>query len=312
MLEVATDPNVPPLPPDVSVRQASAYFKALLRGDPEALAIIKTTVRETWDGWFPPGEKRQMKLPLTLPGICWPLHATVGHIAVTTPQITGHFNAGAGLDAIVVCDLVPAGKYRNGAARQWCRTHQVYWGTQADLADQSFSGKTRCKHHASLMGYVLYPEVFDPSVHHGASLAQETEHAEDAEDAENTGLLVLRARPDNGGALLARKAMALAIDCRNLPGLFHADIAQINLTPPAVQGYLQARRSGAPLGCIDCPRCHHPHLDLDEFAQEPHQRHYCGHCGHSATHSKEEMVSNPLARLAKYALRTPQRIERWF
>ena len=58
VLEVVTDPNVPPLPPDVSVKQASAYFKALLKGDPEALAIIKATVRETWDGWFPPGEKR--------------------------------------------------------------------------------------------------------------------------------------------------------------------------------------------------------------------------------------------------------------
>lgn len=87
---------------------------------------------------------------------------------------------------------------------------------------------------------------------------------------------------------------------------------QINLTPPAVQGYLEARQAGAPLGCIDCPRCHHPHLDLAEFAQEPHQRHYCGHCGHSATHSKTEMVSNPLTRLHDYALRTPQRIAAWF
>lgn len=242
-----------------------------------------------------------MKLPLTLPGICWPLHATVGHIAMTSGQITGHFNAGAGLDAIVVCDLVPAGKYRNGAARQWCRTHQVYWGTQADLADQSFSGQLRCKHHASPMGYVLYPEVFDPAVHHGISLTQDAE-----------GMLALRARSDNGGALLTRKAMALAIDCRSLPGLFHGDIVQINLTPPAVQAYLEARLAGAPLGCVDCPRCHHPHLDLDEFAHEPHQRHYCGHCGHSATHSKEEMVSNPLARLAGYALRVPQRIDQWF
>lgn len=242
-----------------------------------------------------------MKLPLTLPGICWPLHATVGHIAVTTTHITGHFNAGTGLDAIVVCDLVPAGKYRNGAPRQWCRTHQMYWGTQADLADQNFSGLTRCRHHASPMGYVLYPEIYDPSTYHGAVLTQDEE-----------GLLVLRARADDGGALLARKAMALAIDCRALPGLFHADIVQINLTPPAVQGYLAARQAGAPLGCIDCPRCHHPHLDLAEFAQEPHQRHYCGHCGHSATHSKTEMVSNPLARLHDYALRTPQRIAAWF
>lgn len=57
VLEVVTDPNVPPLPPDVSVKQASAYFSALLKGDPDALAIIKATIKETWDGWFPPAGK---------------------------------------------------------------------------------------------------------------------------------------------------------------------------------------------------------------------------------------------------------------
>lgn len=241
-----------------------------------------------------------MELPLTLPGICWPLHATVGHIGVTTPQITGHFHAGAGQDAIVLCDLVPAGKYRNGAPRHWCRTHQIYWGTQADLADHEASGRMRCKQHASAMGYVLYPEVFDAASHHGLGLAVEAD-----------GQLLLHAPAGQGGTPLSRKAVALAIDCRALPGLFHDDIVQINLTPPAVQAYLQARQLGAPLGCVDCTRCHHPHLDLGDFAQSPHQRHTCGNCGHSATHSSEPLVSTPLQRLHDYALRTPQRMVSW-
>ncbi len=54
VLEMVTDPNVPPLPPDVSPKQAKAYFAALLKGDPDALAIVKASIKETWEGWFPP------------------------------------------------------------------------------------------------------------------------------------------------------------------------------------------------------------------------------------------------------------------
>ena len=239
--------------------------------------------------------------PLTLPGISWPLDATVGHIAVASSSIAGHFKAGAGLDALIECDLHDAGKFRNGAPRQWCRSHQCYWGVNADLAALEASGTARCKLHDSAMGYLLYPEVFDPARHHAISLA-----------AGDDGLLHLRARSDDGGALMVRTALALAIDCRALPGLFHPSIVQINLTPPAAAAYLQAVQQQAPLGCSDCARCGHPHLDLGDFALAPHRRHYCGNCGHDATHSAQEMVSTPLQRLRQHALATPQRWQQWF
>ncbi|MBB3220993.1 thiamine pyrophosphate-requiring protein [Pseudoduganella umbonata] len=54
VLEMVTDPHVPPLPPDVPVKQAAAYFKALLKGDPDALATVRASIKETWEGWFPP------------------------------------------------------------------------------------------------------------------------------------------------------------------------------------------------------------------------------------------------------------------
>ncbi|GAB3666362.1 thiamine pyrophosphate-requiring protein [Ramlibacter alkalitolerans] len=50
LLEVVTDPNVPPLPPHVSAKQTKAYLKALLHRDPESLAMVKATAREWWDG----------------------------------------------------------------------------------------------------------------------------------------------------------------------------------------------------------------------------------------------------------------------
>ncbi|WP_402718106.1 hypothetical protein [Janthinobacterium rivuli] len=235
-----------------------------------------------------------MLTPLTLPGICWPLQASTGDLAVTTSHITGHFRAGAGLDAIVLCDLLPAGKFRNGAARHWCRTHQCYWGTQADLADRQATQPMRCRQHASPMGYVLYPELFDPMQFHATTLRLGTD-----------GVLQLRARADDGGALLARDLAALAIDCRALPGLFPPDIVQLNITPPAAQAFAAALQAGTPLDCSDCARCGHPHLDLGSFALAPHRRHSCGHCGHDASHSATAIVSTPLWRLR-------QRYTQWF
>jgi pyruvate dehydrogenase (quinone) len=58
VLEMVTDPNVPPLPPDVSAKQARDYFSALLKGDPDSIAVIKATIKETWDSWFPPSKKQ--------------------------------------------------------------------------------------------------------------------------------------------------------------------------------------------------------------------------------------------------------------
>jgi pyruvate dehydrogenase (quinone) len=50
VLEMVTDPNVPPLPPHVSVKQGKAYAKALLHGDPQAIDVVIATAKEWWDG----------------------------------------------------------------------------------------------------------------------------------------------------------------------------------------------------------------------------------------------------------------------
>jgi len=53
LLEMVTDPDVPPLPPHVSGKQAAHYLRALLRGDQEALGVVTSTIKEVWDGIFP-------------------------------------------------------------------------------------------------------------------------------------------------------------------------------------------------------------------------------------------------------------------
>lgn len=201
-------------------------------------------------------------------GMCWPHSGTVGHITVSSPTITGDFPAASGDNARVRCALVPAGKYRNGAARKWCRTHQHYWGVKADLAAFAASAELRCARYADPMGYVLDPQVIDMEVADGVTI-------------------------------VPGKTVVLAYDSAS--GIFSAtDIVQINLTPPALLAWTTAVKSGAELGSVNCPRCGHPHLDLDIFAQRAHRRHYCGNCGNDATHSKHAIVSHPIFALQHF------------
>ena len=51
--EMVTDPDVPPLPPNYSGKQARNYLSSLRR-DPQAKATVIATAKEWWDGMFPP------------------------------------------------------------------------------------------------------------------------------------------------------------------------------------------------------------------------------------------------------------------
>ncbi len=50
LLEMVTDPDVPPVPPHVSGSQVKAYLSALWHRDPEAIGTIVDAAREWWDG----------------------------------------------------------------------------------------------------------------------------------------------------------------------------------------------------------------------------------------------------------------------
>lgn len=53
VLEVKTDPEVPPLPPHISLEQAKGFTSTMLKGDPEAGGIIKDTARQLLAGVLP-------------------------------------------------------------------------------------------------------------------------------------------------------------------------------------------------------------------------------------------------------------------
>jgi pyruvate dehydrogenase (quinone) len=48
VLEMVTDPNVPPLPPHVTAKQAKEYLAALIKGDPDAIEVVKASAKQMW------------------------------------------------------------------------------------------------------------------------------------------------------------------------------------------------------------------------------------------------------------------------
>jgi pyruvate dehydrogenase (quinone) len=50
VVEVVTDPTVPPLPPHVEPQQAKNFLRALLRRDPEAAQMVRSAARQWWAG----------------------------------------------------------------------------------------------------------------------------------------------------------------------------------------------------------------------------------------------------------------------
>jgi pyruvate dehydrogenase (quinone) len=53
VLDVLSDPDVPPLPPHISLDQAKAYAAVLLKGDPNERGIIRQTFRQVLAGILP-------------------------------------------------------------------------------------------------------------------------------------------------------------------------------------------------------------------------------------------------------------------
>jgi len=45
LYEAVTDPEVPPLPPHIRFEQAKGLAQALVKGDPEAVRIVKQSLK---------------------------------------------------------------------------------------------------------------------------------------------------------------------------------------------------------------------------------------------------------------------------
>ena len=50
VLEMVTDPEVPPLPPHIALKQAKAYLQAIMKEDASGGAILRATIKQWWAG----------------------------------------------------------------------------------------------------------------------------------------------------------------------------------------------------------------------------------------------------------------------
>ncbi|MGJ3263088.1 MAG: thiamine pyrophosphate-requiring protein [Salinarimonas sp.] len=57
VIEAVTDPNVPPLPPHITLENAKAFTSTLLSGDPEEASVIRQTVKQVAADYLPGGKK---------------------------------------------------------------------------------------------------------------------------------------------------------------------------------------------------------------------------------------------------------------
>ena len=48
VIDFVTDPNVPPLPPHISIEQAREFWKSMLKGDPHMKGIFAQTAKQMW------------------------------------------------------------------------------------------------------------------------------------------------------------------------------------------------------------------------------------------------------------------------
>lgn len=232
--------------------------------------------------------------------ILWSYGRTIGNIAVFTQSVLGSFPEEAGSDAIVPCDIVAAGKFRNGSERWWCRTHQSHWGTKADFKAFEQSGDLACASRNQPLNYVREPFEINPSDYGSVGIWCSMPAAlSTAPIAARPPRIHVHLRKEEGKKKdVDRDFNAISILYSDHQNLFGAeDITRVNVTPPAAFEFVRALEDGRPMACISCSYCKYPHLDLGDFAQEPHRKHFCGNCGRDSTWSKDPIISTPLMPL---------------
>jgi hypothetical protein len=236
----------------------------------------------------------------TASAVCWAPNTTIGNIAVSSEEAFGMFDGAFGNDAVLPCQIIPSGKFRHGAKRWYCKTHQIHWGTKADFAAAEEFGEVKCSNHLTKMNYVINPLDLEfnefEEIGIWCSLPPGL----------STEMIVPRApkihvhkRFSNSPIKkLDRDFDAIVCSYSQELGLFkNTEITKIQVTPPAAFEFVRSLEEGREMSCVSCQRCGYPHLDLGDFAIKPHKKHFCGNCGNDSMWSTGPIVSTPLKPL---------------
>lgn len=232
--------------------------------------------------------------------VCWAPGRTIGNIAVSSEETFGSFEKSSGDDAILPCQIIPAGKFRHGAARWYCKTHQVHWGTKADFASASETGEVKCSNHSMGMSYVVNPLEIEfkdfEEIGIWCSLPQALSSRPVKRRAPR--IHVHKRFAGDKEKFIDRDFNAIVCSYHEQMDLFeNPEITKIQVTPPAAFEFIRSIEEGRETSCITCKSCGYPHLDLGDFANTPHRKHFCGNCGTDTIWSKDPIVSTPLKPL---------------
>lgn len=278
--------------------------------------LSKTPARKAnrqFVGHEQPVHSAQQQAAVVREAICWSYGRTLGNITVLNEDLLGRFPAGEGDDAGLDCDIVAAGKMRNGRERWWCRTHQAHWGRLADIRDAAQNGVMRCSNHAQPMSYVIEPQHIQvqdyAEVGIWCSMPPALTHNGPSKPRRPKIHVHVRERPGDD-KVIDQDFKALSLHYNASDNLFgNTEITKVHLTPPAALEFVLALEMGKAMGCINCRDCGYPHLDLGDFARKAHSKHLCGNCGRDNTWSSEPIASTPLKPLHDQFSRANQYVD---
>lgn len=227
--------------------------------------------------------------------IVWNNAHTLGHLELN--QLSPSFSELLQEDGefALPCDFIPCGKFRNGALKYWCKTHQSPFGRKNDL-------QTGCCENAQHKFNVSSCEVFDltdPSLEIAIWGA--------------VSPFVMFPLLENvfcpnvlGGHVHLYKNNKKIVDktfsCIEL--LFNDNSSIFNsssviLSPPVLESFLMSNLYNCNSEHLQCSHCGTPHTDLKWFSVNEHLKHQCGVCGREFK-SKNKCVSNALFSMSKY------------
>lgn len=241
--------------------------------------------------------------------ICWSHGRTLGDVEIFNADVLAALPGPRGDDAIIGCDLVEAGKMRNGARRWWCRTHQAHWGTKADIAAAHSSGHLVCSNYEQLMSFIVDPRVvrLDDHAEVGVWCSMPPALTSAGVPHRRRPKIHVHIREEVAGKkVLDGDVDALIVQYGATGDLFAAtDLTAVNITPPAAFEFVTGLETGRAMGFVACRDCGAPHLDLGEFGRIAHTKHLCGNCGRDAIRTAEPMASTPLKPLHDQFSRQP-------
>jgi hypothetical protein len=195
--------------------------------------------------------------------LAWSERSTVGHAVLTQGSSLYDLVASGKSGAKVLpCDLIDAGKFRHGAPRQWCKTHQCAFGVKADLE------RGRCSSADIPVEVLKYPPVFNGDL----SVWFATKPAIFIGDRRRKFQEGIHVHQYDADGRKKIDATFPACILRTPQGLFA-------VTPTVARSRLMALISGTDQQDAQCPKCKHLHNDLGHFAEKPHKMHLCGTCG---------------------------------